>query len=103
VGRYYALPERALLDDAVLRLECGVDVTAFGVASLTFMMLMYALESRGRRFILAIAGWRRALERLRLRFGRLAVRCRRGRLDDRRAPALPDAIIRVAEGLESRP
>jgi hypothetical protein len=31
-------------------------VTAFGVASLTFMMLMYALESRGRRFILAFAG-----------------------------------------------
>lgn len=30
-------------------------VTAFGVASLTFMMLMYALESRGRRFILAFA------------------------------------------------
>lgn len=56
MGRYYALPERALLDDAVLRLECGVDyVTAFGVASLTFMMLMYALESRGRRFILAFA------------------------------------------------
>jgi hypothetical protein len=30
-------------------------VTAFGVASLTFMMLMYALESRGRGFILAFA------------------------------------------------
>jgi hypothetical protein len=30
-------------------------VTAFGVAALTFMMLMYALESRGRRFILAFA------------------------------------------------
>jgi hypothetical protein len=30
-------------------------VTAFGVAALTFMMLMYALESRGRRFVLAFA------------------------------------------------
>jgi hypothetical protein len=30
-------------------------VTAFGVAALTFMMLMYALESRGRAFILAFA------------------------------------------------
>jgi hypothetical protein len=30
-------------------------VTAFGVAALTFMMLMYALESRGRRLILAFA------------------------------------------------
>ena len=30
-------------------------VTAFGVAALTFMMLMYALERRGPRFILAFA------------------------------------------------
>jgi hypothetical protein len=30
-------------------------VTAFGVAALTFMMLMYALEARGRRFIFAFA------------------------------------------------
>jgi hypothetical protein len=30
-------------------------VTAFGVAALTFMMLMYALESRGRAFVLAFA------------------------------------------------
>jgi hypothetical protein len=30
-------------------------VTTFGVAALTFMMLMYALESRGRGFILAFA------------------------------------------------
>jgi hypothetical protein len=30
-------------------------LTAFGVAALTFMMLMYALESRGRGFILAFA------------------------------------------------
>ena len=30
-------------------------LTLFGVAALTFMMLMYALESRGRGFILAFA------------------------------------------------
>lgn len=30
-------------------------LTGFGVVVLTFMMLMYALERRGRRFILAFA------------------------------------------------
>jgi hypothetical protein len=30
-------------------------ITAMGVAALSFMMLMYALESRGRIFILAFA------------------------------------------------
>ena len=30
-------------------------LTAFGVAALTFMMVMYALESRDRRFIVAFA------------------------------------------------
>lgn len=30
-------------------------LTAFGVAVLTFMMLMYALERRGSRFVLAFA------------------------------------------------
>jgi hypothetical protein len=30
-------------------------ITAFGVAALTFMMLMYALEGRRRFFILAFA------------------------------------------------
>jgi hypothetical protein len=30
-------------------------VTAFGVAALSFMMLMYALERRHRRFVLAFA------------------------------------------------
>ena len=30
-------------------------LTIFGVVALTFMMLMYALESRGRPFILAFA------------------------------------------------
>ena len=34
----------------------GVDpVTVFGLAALSFMMLMYALEPRGRRFVLAFA------------------------------------------------
>ena len=31
-------------------------LTAYGVAALTFMMLMYALERRGRTFVLAFAG-----------------------------------------------
>ena len=31
-------------------------VTAFGVVALTFMMTMYALEARGKRFVLAFAG-----------------------------------------------
>lgn len=30
-------------------------ITAFGVVGLTFMMVMYALERRGRGFILAFA------------------------------------------------
>lgn len=30
-------------------------VTAFGVVALTFMMAMYALEHRGRRFVLGFA------------------------------------------------
>jgi hypothetical protein len=30
-------------------------ITAFGVAALTFMMLMYALERRDERFVLAFA------------------------------------------------
>ena len=30
-------------------------LTAFGAAAVTFMMLMYALESRGRRFVLAFS------------------------------------------------
>ena len=30
-------------------------LTALGVAALSFMMLMYALESRGRVFVLAFA------------------------------------------------
>ena len=30
-------------------------LTAFGIAALSFMLLMYAFESRGRRFILGFA------------------------------------------------
>jgi hypothetical protein len=30
-------------------------ITLYGVCALTFMMLMYALERRGRRFVLAFA------------------------------------------------
>lgn len=30
-------------------------VTVYGVIALTFMMLMYALETRGRRFVLLFA------------------------------------------------
>jgi hypothetical protein len=30
-------------------------ITAYGVAALTFMMLMYALERRGRLFVLGFA------------------------------------------------
>jgi hypothetical protein len=33
----------------------GVVVTIYGVCALTFMMAMYALEARGRRFVLAFA------------------------------------------------
>jgi hypothetical protein len=32
-----------------------VSVTIYGVAAVTFMMAMYALESRGRGFVLAFA------------------------------------------------
>jgi hypothetical protein len=31
-------------------------LTIFGASALTFMMLMYTLERRGQRFILAFAG-----------------------------------------------
>lgn len=31
-------------------------ITAYGVCVLTFMMLMYALEHRGRGFVFAFAG-----------------------------------------------
>jgi hypothetical protein len=33
-----------------------VSVTIYGVAAVTFMMTMYALEHRGRGFVLAFAG-----------------------------------------------
>ena len=40
-----------------LRISFGAAsvITVFGAVALTFMMLMYALEHRGRRFILAFA------------------------------------------------
>jgi hypothetical protein len=31
-------------------------LTVFGACAVTFMMVMYALEGRGRRFVLAFAG-----------------------------------------------
>lgn len=34
---------------------CAVIVTLYGVVVLTFMVAMYALEARGRRFVLAFA------------------------------------------------
>ena len=41
----------------MLREEChaGVMVTVYGVVAVTFMMTMYALERRGRRYVLAFA------------------------------------------------
>lgn len=37
------------------RLTWAVAVTIYGVCALTFMMTMYTLESRGRRFVLGFA------------------------------------------------
>ena len=56
-GRYKEVRDRALpRRSGSARTVPGVDaITAFGVAALTFMMLMYALESRGRAFVLAFA------------------------------------------------
>jgi hypothetical protein len=34
----------------------SLPVTIYGICALTFMMGMYALERRGRRFVLAFAG-----------------------------------------------
>jgi hypothetical protein len=36
-------------------IDCGVAVTIYGVLAVTFMMTMYALERRGRRYILGFA------------------------------------------------
>ena len=35
--------------------NCGVAVTIYGVLAVTFMMTMYALERRGRKYILGFA------------------------------------------------
>jgi predicted membrane-bound mannosyltransferase len=42
-------------EPARLSVRLSVVLTAYGVVVLTFMMLMYALERRGPRFILAFA------------------------------------------------
>jgi len=36
-------------------LNCGVAVTIYGVLAVSFMMTMYALERRGRKYILGFA------------------------------------------------
>jgi hypothetical protein len=43
------------LDGRLRTVRLAGVLTAFGVVVLTFMMLMYALERRGPRFILAFA------------------------------------------------
>jgi hypothetical protein len=40
---------------AVLHCDTDPVLTIFGAAAVTFMMLMYALERRGSRFVLAFA------------------------------------------------
>ena len=63
-------------------------VTIYGVVAVSFMMVMYALESRSRHFIAAFALGCALVEQLRVPCRYLAVRRRRGRLDLRRAAAL---------------
>jgi len=63
-------------------------ITLYGVAAVTFMMVMYALEGRGRGFILAFAAGC-LLSSLRIPLGRLAVRRRRVHLGGRRRAAVP--------------
>lgn len=36
-------------------MNCGVAVTIYGVLAVSFMMTMYALERRGRKYILGFA------------------------------------------------
>jgi len=62
-------------------------LTVFGACVVTFMMLMYALENRGRRFVLASAVGR-AVEQLRVPGRHVAVRDRRGDLVAGRRQAL---------------
>ena len=52
-------------------------VTIYGVCAVTFMMVMYALERRGRGFVLGFAFGLRAVEHLRVSVGRVALRRRR--------------------------
>jgi hypothetical protein len=55
-------------------------LTVFGLASLVFMMVMDALEGPRRQIHRRLRGRVRALERVWLRGGRVAVRGRRGHL-----------------------
>ena len=65
-------------------------LTIYGVTVLTFMMVMYALEGRGRWFVLAFAVVLCAVEQLRVRQRRLALRRDRGDLVCHRpSPLLP--------------
>ena len=52
------------------------EITVFGVVALTFMMAMYSLEGRDRRFTLAFAIRLFAVQRIRLPDRRLAFWCR---------------------------
>ena len=63
-------------------------VTIYGVCALTFMMGMYALEGRGRGFVLAFALGCALSSSLWLSIGRLAFRRGRGHLDPHRPAAL---------------
>ena len=54
----------------------NVGVTIYGVCAVSFMMAMYALEKRGRGFILAFAGRLPSLQRLWLPIGGVSYRGR---------------------------
>lgn len=63
-------------------------LTLFGVAALSFMMLMYALERRGPRFTAAFACGC-PVERVWVCIGRMAIWRRGGDLDRDRDPEVP--------------
>jgi len=64
-------------------------VTVYGVCALTFMMLMYALERRGRAFVLAFALGCALSSSYGFLSGAWPFRGGRGDLDGRRAAPLP--------------
>ena len=66
-----------------------VAVTIYGVCALSFMMAMYALERRDRRFVLAFALRLPRVERVRLPLKGLAVRRGRSGVVGNRRPPLP--------------